>query len=213
VSFPSGISGLRCLGCLWGDGCVRAPSTGGCWLPSGRSRRTASLEAWGLGALGCRYDWFAGDFPGSGFGTGSCRVMDRLESLTLPRRARPESANTPRCNRLGVWLGGSSGSRAQSSPAAALRPQTLKLRCFKTTTHPSAGYGVAFPPAKGLGGGQIVNRIHPRHEPTSKPTNPPVSPMQFQWHPGATQPTAPPIALDPWRAERRRHTPPTTPKL
>ena len=107
------------------DGYVRASCTGGCrgsghrapggvgCLRAGRGvRPLGRLLTFGL--LGASKTCLAANCSGSGFENRPCQALNRLADKAPPRRARPESANTPRCKRLRVWWGGGNvGFRGQ----------------------------------------------------------------------------------------------------
>ena len=106
-------------------GCVLASCTGGCWssghrapggvgcLRAGRGVRPL-WRLLTLGLLGASKTCLAANWSGSGFENRPCQALNRLADKAPPCRARPESANPPRCKRLRVWWGGGNvGFRGQ----------------------------------------------------------------------------------------------------
>lgn len=176
-----------CGGVDW----VRASCTGGCRLPSGRARRTTAVEADVWGALWCRYDLLVGRFLRSGFGEAPCWLMNRL--TMWPRRAAPGPNQPTPPGARGCGLGGVAGTSSFAVNSQQRFCRDARRGDSFNLPNLSAGCGVAFPPAKGLGGVHVPSRIHPQHGPISKPLSAQPAEMQFQWHPGASNPSVSPI--------------------
>jgi len=73
-----------------------------------------------LGAPGCRYDLLAGLLDREWLRESALPADESAGFVTPPRRARPESANTPRCKRLRVWWGGGHVGFRGQLPAMSL---------------------------------------------------------------------------------------------
>ena len=122
-------------------GCVLASCTGGCWssghrapggvgcLRAGRGVRPL-WRLLTLGLLGASKTCLAANWSGSGFENRPCQALNRLADKAPPRRARPESANTPRCKRLRVWWGGGRFEFWGQLPRMSL-PRGPKLRLLQ----------------------------------------------------------------------------------